>query len=112
MKEFKTYTALISRNFRDMAGTFKVLLRDIKEINGEEFRCHCFVEMTEEVKRVIPKINKCTYLIKFTAKHKEYKNILTGEVKLTLHEIKDIKILRNQKIVKKSKKNKAIRKKR
>lgn len=68
------YTALISRNFRNIHHTVpKVLLRDIRDAEGNLFRDHAWVDMVQVFNSVIPTSgDNNSYRIQFTAKEKQY----------------------------------------
>ena len=83
------YTAIIGRNFRDMSGSPKVLLREVLDTDGNVFRNHCWVDLTADIKKILPKNNRHK-TIQFTAKVKEYKDHMTGNVKNTLSRINSI----------------------
>lgn len=86
----KTYTAKISRNFRDInLTTPKVLLRNIVDDEEEEFRDHAWVNISKKLEEVIPRGNK-TVVIQFVATPKLYG---AYQEKMTLTSIAKIKIL-------------------
>lgn len=84
------YTALISRNFRDINHTVpKVLLRDIRTTDGTLFRDHAWVDMVSVFHSVIPLPgDNNSYRITFTAREKQYCTI--GPVKSTLTRIRNV----------------------
>lgn len=85
------YTAIITRNFRDVNTTMiKVLLLNIRDENGNLFRDHCWVLISKKINKFIPLNNKYTNKIKFSAKIKEYKTI---SCKKTLCAIKKIEYI-------------------
>lgn len=90
------YTAIVSRNLRDVAtGAPKVLLRDI-QCEGVPYRDHAWVEITNELEQLVSSIrgNK-SVTITFSAKEKVY--MYRGEVfKKTLKRVKDISIVRRR----------------
>lgn len=83
------YTATITRNFRDVRTTTpKVLLLNIRNEDGQLFRDHCWVTVTEILEKFIPLKNHIKKTIVFTAKIKEYQTI--GPKKQTLISFKDV----------------------
>ena len=77
------YTATISRNFRDTnTGDPKVLLRDVRDFEGNLFRDHCWVSKALLLE-VIPYGNKQSLRISFLAKPKSYKTYGPSKVTLT-----------------------------
>lgn len=86
------YTATISRNFRDTnTGDPKVLLRDVRDFQGNLFRDHCWVSKSL-LDPVIPTSNKANPRISFLAKAKSYKTY--GPTKTTLTSIEEPIILK------------------
>ena len=90
------YTATINYNFRGVQGTSpKVLLTNIEDEKGREFRDHCWVELTTKLEAYLPKTNKETVTVEFSAREKEYKSYgFDGEDKTTLKRIRDIKLIK------------------
>ena len=90
----KTYTAIISRNLRDVnTGAPKVLLRDI-QCEGTSYRDHAWVELTPELDKTIASIrgNKSA-MITFLAREKDY--MYRGEVfKKTLKRVRDVSVIK------------------
>lgn len=84
------YTALISRNFRDINHTVpKVLLRDIRDAEGNLFRDHAWVDLIQTFNSVLPEAgDNNSYRIQFTARPKEYCTI--GPIKTTLTRFRNI----------------------
>lgn len=79
------YRAKIQRQFRDVAtSTPKVLLTDITSELGE-FRDHCWVELSDQLRKLVPDRCGQKLAICFKASVKQY---YSG--KSTLHKIKDI----------------------
>ena len=76
------YTATIHHNFRD-AYTIspKVLLTDIVDDKGTQFRDHCWVSL-DDLRQVIPKSNRYKTTIKFNADIIQYQT--RGPEKQTL----------------------------
>ena len=66
------YTAIISRNFRDV-GTMspKLLLRDVTDSYGNLFRDHCWVDL-DALQHVVPNSNRYSAKISFQATPKPY----------------------------------------
>lgn len=90
------YTATIIRNFRDLRTTTpKVLLLNIVDENGQLFRDHCWVTITELLEKFIPLKNHIKKKIMFDAKIKNYQTI--GPEKQTLTSFKDICLLKQTK---------------
>lgn len=86
------YTAIISRNFRDTnTGDPKVLLRDVRDFEGNLFRDHCWVSKSL-LDPVIPKSNKANPRVSFLAKTKQYKTY--GPEKATLTAVEEPIILK------------------
>ena len=84
--------ATITRNFRDVNTLSpKVLLTNVIFDNGETFRDHCWVPMTDKIKQFIPRTNKQKNTLQFKAKIKDYQTI--GPAKQTLSKIREIVIL-------------------
>ena len=82
----KEYTATISRNFRDTnTGDPKVLLRNVRDFEGNLFRDHCWVSKSA-LDNVIPYKNK-SFKISFLAKIKSYQTY--GPSKDTLTSIEE-----------------------
>ena len=81
------YTAIISRNFRDTnTGDPKVLLRDVRDFEGNLFRDHCWVSKAQ-LTSVIPYGNKSSLRVSFLAKSKSYQTY--GPAKDTLTSIEE-----------------------
>jgi hypothetical protein len=86
------YTATISRNFRDTnTGDPKVLLRDVRDFQGNLFRDHCWVSKSL-LDSVIPRNNRANPRVSFLAKAKQYKTY--GPEKVTLTAIEEPIILK------------------
>jgi len=86
------YTATITRNFRDIhTMTPKVLLLNITTAEGI-FRDHCWVPITNNIQKFIPRKNTQKLLISFIAKIRTYQTY--GPAKQTLQAIKDIQIIK------------------
>ena len=81
------YTATISRNFRDTnTGDPKVLLRNVRDYQGNLFRDHCWVSKSL-LDIVIPNTNRADCKVSFLAKEKTYKTY--GPAKTTLTSIEE-----------------------
>ena len=81
------YTATISRNFRDTnTGDPKVLLRNVRDFQGNLFRDHCWVSKAL-LDSVIPNTNRADCKVSFLAKAKVYKTY--GPAKITLTSIEE-----------------------
>lgn len=81
------YTATITRNFRDVKTTIpKVLLLNIIDENGQIFRDHCWVTITDILKKFIPLKNHIKKTIIFNAKIKDYQTIDSKKQTLTSFE--------------------------
>jgi len=79
-------TADVGLNFRDVTSSPKVLLTNVVGLN----RDHCWVNLTEELEKFLPKSNRQTNKISFNCKIKEYLNYRTKEVKLGIVNISNI----------------------
>lgn len=87
------YTATITRNFRDVRTTTpKVLFLNITNENGELFRDHCWVTITDMLEKFIPLKNKVKKTITFNAKVKDYQTI--GPIKQTLISFNNISLVK------------------
>lgn len=90
----KEYTATIGRNFRDTnTGDEKVLLRDVRDFEGNLFRDHCWVSKAFLLK-VIPYGNKQSLRISFLARSKSYQTY--GPAKTTLTAIEEPVVLKHK----------------
>lgn len=92
MKKGRTeYTALISRNFRNVdSGSPIVLLRNVTTADGIPFRDHCWVDRAALMK-ILPRGNK-SIQISFMADTKLYKVLGPEKETLTnIHTVKRIK---------------------
>ena len=88
------YTATISRNFRDTnTGDPKVLLRDVRDFEGNLFRDHCWVSKALLLE-VIPYGNKQSLRVSFLARVKTYKTY--GPAKATLTSIEEPMVLKHK----------------
>ena len=84
------YLAKIQRQYRDVkTGSPKVLLTDVVCEDTGLFRDHCWVTLTPELEKLVPRKCGVKLAIEFTAEPREY---YTG--KLTLNNITDIQLLR------------------
>ena len=89
-----TYTAILTTNLRDVyTASPKVLIREI-EPNETIDRDHCWVTITPELDRLIPKDNRKIVTIQFNAKLYNYKNHLTKEIKQAFKKIKNITVIK------------------
>lgn len=87
------YTATITRNFRDVRTTTpKVLLLNIIDENGQLFRDHCWVTITDLLEKFIPLKNHIKKKIMFDAKIKNYQT--TGSKNQTLISFKNICLIK------------------
>ena len=86
------FTAIIGRNTRTFhASSTKILIKNIVDEEGNEFRCHCWVELTDYIKSKLARSNKW-YHCTFEAQLQKYFNRDTNELdKLTLTDVKNIK---------------------
>jgi hypothetical protein len=85
------FTAIITRNFRDVnTSSPKVLLLQVQN-DSAIFRDHCWVTISDTIKDFVPKKNHIKTKICFDAKVKEYQTY--GPVKQTLISIKNIRRL-------------------
>lgn len=94
----KSYTAMISCNYRDTnTASPKVLLRGIMDDDNEIYRDHCHVNITSHLDKVLSKSSKSrrqrSYLIKFKANTKTYNYRMSGNVKYTLENVCDVEII-------------------
>lgn len=99
------FTALIGRNTREFndSSSTKLLVRNIVDEEGNEFRCHCWVELTDyiESKLARPGDNRW-YNCTFEAKLMKYYNRDSNNTdKITLKDIKNI--CRSKKPIRKKK---------
>ena len=85
------YTATITRNFRDIQSTPKVLFINIVDDNGKLFRDHCWVIISKKLKNFIPSNNKIKNIVSFNAQIKEYQIIRPK--KKTFQSVKKIKLI-------------------
>lgn len=92
------FIAIIHRNFRDShTSSPKVLLTQIETSQGE-FRDHCWVDINETIKAILPKSNKTQGIITFVAKPKLYNNRRTGQIeKIGLGKIKQLSVIQYMK---------------
>lgn len=91
------YTAIISRNFRDIhTMSPKVLLRNIQTTDNTVFRDHCWVDINDNIKRILPRGgNNSAYLIRFKAEPKNYCNSKTNQHdKISLDKLTNIVVLK------------------
>ena len=86
------YTATISRNFREIHTSPKVLLRNIVNEDGVEFRDHLWIPITKIIKEILPKTgDNRSYRVEFSAKECTYQT--DGPVKKRLKQIRNAEIL-------------------
>lgn len=82
------FTAIITRNFRDVnTSSPKVLLLKVQS-DSELFRDHCWVTISNALREFVPRKNHIKTKICFDAKVKEYQTL--GPVKQTLISLKNI----------------------
>lgn len=82
--------ATITRNFRDVNTISpKVLLTNVVNDDGSEFRDHCWVDISNEIEGFIPKTNRYKVTVEFTASVKSYQT--RGPKKDTLCKMVNIK---------------------
>lgn len=88
------YTAIITRNFRDVRTTTpKVLLLNIIDEDGQTFRDHCWVTITDILEKFIPLKNHIKNIITFDAKITDYRTI--NHTKQTLSSFENIYLLKH-----------------
>ena len=86
---------ILTRNYRDIHTISpKILLLDIRNDDGTEFRDHCWINASE-VELFIPKTNRYKSTIYFTAASKTYQT--RGPEKITLVGFKDITVVKKKK---------------
>jgi len=78
--------ATVHRNFRDIASCPKVLLTNIVGFD----RDHCWVPLTDDLEKFIPRTNRKKRRIRFDGKLSKYLNYLTGEEKWCIVNLKNI----------------------
>jgi len=79
------------RNFRDVqSGTPRVLLTNVMH-KGQVFRDHMWLEITPEIRKVLPTSNTAVVNISFEADLVGYRNHITKELKMALARMKNVR---------------------